>query len=115
MSANTLVAIATPVLLQALPPAYPVNATVIVFQYDKPPDNRSCGHVKLFQLPVNENKTISIIVDFASGQTIRLKIVILLAPSLLALSTISFGMDLKKFRISNILNIPVQPGTINQK
>ena len=64
---------------------------------------------------MNVNSTISIIVDFASGQTIFLKIAKCPAPSLFALSIISLGIDRKKLRIKSILYTPVQPGSISQK
>ena len=53
--------------------------------------------------------------NIASGTTIRQNIVIVFAPSLFALSTISFGIEAKKLRIKSILKIPDMPGITIQK
>lgn len=114
--AKTLVAIATPVAAAAACESVNlVSPIVTVHHFCASPEKISCGQLSEFHEPVKVNRTISIMVDLASGTIILVNILKLLAPSLRALSTISRGMDRKKLRISNILNIPDTPGITIQK
>ena len=70
------------------------------------------GHIKLFQLFINDHIAAAANVDFIDGTTILKKIVNSFAPSSLAASIISVGYVDKFCLKKNIKNIDIDPGNI---